>query len=131
MNGKNLPNKYWGEPIACFVHILNHAPTKSLKDKIPIEAWIGKKPDISHFRVFGCVAYAHVPDDLRKKLDNKSEKCIFVGYSEQSKAYRLYNPITEKFIISRDVKFQEDRAWDDKVTSSFVPLADTNEPVIE
>jgi hypothetical protein len=50
--------------------------------------------------------------------------------SEQSKAYRLYNPITEKFIISIDVKFQEDRSWDDKVTSSFVPLADTNEPVI-
>lgn len=131
MNGKNLPNKYWGEAVACSVHILNRAPTKSLKDQSPFEAWTGKKPDISYFRVFGCVAYAHVPDDLRKKLDNKSEKCIFIGYSEQSKAYRLFNPITEKFIISRDVKFQEDRAWDDKVTRSFVPLVDTNEPVIE
>lgn len=113
------------------MHILNHAPTKSIKDKSPYEAWTSKKPDISHFCVFGCVAYADVPDDLRKKLDNKSENCIFVGYIEQSKAYRLYNPITEKFIISRDVKFQEDKAWDDKVTNSFVPLADTNEPVIE
>jgi hypothetical protein len=131
MNGKNLPNKYWGEAVACSVHILNRAPTKSLKDKSPYEAWTSKKPDISYFRVFGCVAYAHVPDDLQKKLDNKSEKCIFVGNNEQSKAYRLFNPITEKFIISRDVKFQEDRAWDDKVTSIFVPLADTNEPVIE
>ena len=74
MNGKNLPNKYWGEVVACSVHILNRAPTKSLKDQSPFEAWTGKKPDISYFRVFGCVAYAHVPDDLRKKLDNKSEK---------------------------------------------------------
>ena len=94
LNGKNIPNKYWGEVVACSVHILNHAPTKSLKDKSPFEAWTGKKLDISYFHVFGCVAYAHVPDDLQKKLDNKSEKCIFVGYSEQSKAYRLYNPIT-------------------------------------
>jgi hypothetical protein len=38
---------------------------------------------------------------MRKKLDNMSEKCIFIGYSEQSKAYRLYNPVTKKFLVSR------------------------------
>ena len=40
-------------------------------------------------RVFGCVAYAHILDQLRKKLDSKGEKCIFVGYSDESKAYRI------------------------------------------
>lgn len=50
------------------------------------------------------MAYAHVPDELRKKLDNKGEKCIFLGYSDESKAYKLYNPLTKKVIINRDVQ---------------------------
>ena len=54
-------------------------------------------------RVFGCIAYAHVPDQLRKKLDIKGEKCIFIGYSDESKAYKLYNPSTKNVIINRDV----------------------------
>jgi hypothetical protein len=67
---------------------------------------------LSHLKVFGCVAYAHVPDQLRKKLDDKAEKCIFVGYSEETKAYKLYNPQTQKVIISRDVTFDEDGVWE-------------------
>ena len=62
-------------------------------------------------RVFGCVAYAHILDQPWKKLDSKGEKCIFVGYSDESKAYRLYNPSTKKFIISRDLQFNEEEAW--------------------
>ena len=66
-------------------------------------------------RVFGCVAYAHIPDQLRKKLDSKGEKCIFVGYSDESKAYRLYNPSTKKFVISKDVQFIEEETWDGSI----------------
>ncbi|GKU96986.1 hypothetical protein SLEP1_g10166 [Rubroshorea leprosula] len=56
-------------------------------------------------------AYAHVPDQRRSKLDDKGEKCIFLGVSDQSKAYRLYNPLTKKVIISRDVVFDEASTW--------------------
>ena len=93
---------------AYVVYILNRSPTKSFENEIPQEAWNGKKHNISHFRVFGCVAYSLVPSELRKKLDDKSEKCIFIGYSEESNAYRLYNPISKKLIIRRDVKFEEE-----------------------
>eukprot|EP00253_Pinus_taeda_P007670 PITA_07670 len=62
-------------------------------------------------RAFGCVAYPHVPDQIRKKLDSKGEKCVFIGYCNESKAYKLYNPSTKKFIVSRDVQFIEDEAW--------------------
>jgi hypothetical protein len=61
----------------------------------------------------------HVPKQLRIKLDDRSEKCIFTGYSEQSKAYRLYNPITTKFIISRDVEFKEVEAWNGSVDKTM------------
>lgn len=56
--------------------------------------------------------YAHVPNEKRIKLDDQSVKCVFIGVSEESKAYRLYNPITEKIIISRDVLFDEENTCD-------------------
>ena len=71
--------------------------------RVPKEAWSGIKQGVTHMRVFGYVAYAHIPDQLRKKLDSNGEKCIFIGYNEESKACRLYNPSTKKFVISRDV----------------------------
>jgi hypothetical protein len=73
----------------------------------PYEAWYEKKPNVNHFRVLRCVSYVHVVDQNRQKLDPKSESCIFVGYSEQSKAYRLYNPLTNSIVVSRDVIFYE------------------------
>ena len=62
---------------------------------------------VSHLKVFGCVAYSHVPYEMRKKLDNNEHKCIFVGYFEERKVYKLYDPIIRKVIISHDVQFVE------------------------
>jgi hypothetical protein len=110
---KSLSNIFWAEAVACSVYLLNRSPTTSLKMNVPQEAWSGTKLNVAHLRTFGCIAYAHIPSELRKKLDDKSEKCIFTGYSETSKAYRLYNPITKKLILSRDVKFLENQFWND------------------
>jgi hypothetical protein len=67
---------------------------------------------VKHFRVFGCVAHVHIPDAHRKKLDNKSTTCVLLGVSEESKAYKLYNPTDKKIIIiSRDVVFEEEKGW--------------------
>eukprot|EP00253_Pinus_taeda_P019205 PITA_19205 len=103
LKAKHLPNDYWAKVVACAAYILNRCPTKSIQNIVLEEAWSGRKHSVTHMRVFGCVASAHVPDELRKKLDNKGEKCIFVGYSDESKAYKLYNPLTKKVIISKDV----------------------------
>jgi len=74
---------------------------------------------VSHLIVFGCVAYAHVPKERRGKVDNKSEKCIFTGYSEQSKAYKLYNPVTTKTIISIYVVFNERESWNGTIDKTI------------
>ncbi|KAL5767185.1 hypothetical protein ACOSQ2_013968 [Xanthoceras sorbifolium] len=66
---------------------------------------------VDHFRIFGCIAFAHILDEKRKKLDDKGEKCIFLSVSKQSKAYKLYNPKTKKIFISRDVVFDEEKFW--------------------
>ena len=73
----------------------------------PYEAWYEKRPNVNHFKVFGYLAYIHIPYQNRQKLNAKSESCIFMGYSEESEAYRLYNHITNKLVASRDVIFDE------------------------
>ena len=115
LKAKHLPNEYWAEAVHCAVYILNRCPTKAVMNKVPEEAWSGRKQGVTHMRVFGCVAYAHIPDQLRRKLDSKGEKCIFIGYSDESKAYRLYIPSTKKFFFSRDVQFIEEEAWDGSI----------------
>ena len=82
-----------------------------MKDKTPEEAFTGKKPQIDHLRIFGCTTFSHVPKDLRRKLDPMAEKGIFVGYSESSKAYRIYLPSEMEVVVRRDVNFEEDQAF--------------------
>jgi hypothetical protein len=74
----------------------------------PEEAWSGRKPSVAHMRMFGCLAYAMVPDEKRGKLDAKDTKCLSLGYCEGIKAYRLMCLQTKKIIKCRDVKFLED-----------------------
>jgi len=111
LKAKKLPKQYWAEAVSCAVYLLNRCPTKSLQAVTPEEAWSGHKPSVTHLRVFGCVAYAKIADARRTKLDDKSEKCIFVGYGDRRMGYKLYNPITKKIIMSRDVIFEEDKTW--------------------
>ncbi|XP_073102473.1 uncharacterized protein [Elaeis guineensis] len=106
-----MPKDFWGEAVNCAVYLLNRCPTKILEGITPQEAWSGYKPNISHLKMFGCIAYAHIPDQRRNKLDDKSLSCIFIGYDPRSKAYKLYEPKEKKAIISRDVEFQEDGIW--------------------
>jgi len=115
LKAKHLPNDYWAEAVHCEAYILNRCPTKAVMNRVLEEAWSETKQGVTHMKVFGCVAYAHIPDQLRKKLDSKGEKCIFIGYSEESKAYRLYNPSTKKLIVSRDVQLIEEEACDGSI----------------
>jgi hypothetical protein len=66
---------------------------------------------MTHLRVFRSVIYAHVPDQRRTKLDNKSEKLMYIGYNERLKAYKLFNPIEKKVISSRDIYINEQSGW--------------------
>ena len=82
-----------------------------VQDTIPEEAWRGTKTSIAHLEIFGYVEFVHILDELRRKLDKKSERYIFTGYSEQHKEYKLYNPITKNLVVRRDIKFIEDKCW--------------------
>ena len=95
-----VPKLFWLELVLWSVHVLNRSLKFFLKHMTPQEAWSRKKPSVDHFRVFGCIAYACIPDERRQKLDDKGEKCVFLGVSESSKVYKLYNPMTKRLLIS-------------------------------
>ena len=66
-------------------------------------------------KVFGSIDYVHVDDQVRTKLDEKIKKMMFVSYDQKSKEYKLYNPNEENMVISRDVEFNKELAWDWKI----------------
>jgi cobalamin biosynthesis protein CobT len=85
------------------------------------------KPSVKHFRVLRCLAFVHVPDVQRKKLDNKSIKCVHLGISDESKAYKLFNPIDKKIIVSRDVVFDESKGHNWGETSAVQKSQNQND----
>lgn len=91
---------------ATAAYLRNRIPTTAMKESTtPYEKWYGRKPNISHLKVFGCIAYAHIPEVERRKLDKKAQKLRFVGYSVTSKGYRLFDEETHKVNTCRDVEF--------------------------
>ena len=102
-----LPHRIWAEALATAAYITNRCPTKAVNGMTPYEALTGVRPTLEHLRVFSCDAFAHIPKDERHKLDSKSKKCVLLGYGEETKGYRLYNPNKWKTFYSRDVKFNE------------------------
>jgi len=111
LNEKNLSNYFWAEAVATIVYIMNQTPIATIHDMTPEEKFIGKKPNVSHLRAFGCIPYVHVPDEKRSKLDPKAEKCIFIGYSLEQKRYRCFNLSTWNLQVSRNVVFDEMVSW--------------------
>jgi hypothetical protein len=63
-----------------------------MDDKIHMRYGLVRNPLFTHLRVFGCEAYVHVPMENKSKLDKNAEKCIFIGYKDGLKGYKLWNP---------------------------------------
>jgi hypothetical protein len=75
-----MPNKLWAEAVPTAVYIKNGLPSQALPHSTPCKRCTRKKPDISHLRTFGCLAFAWIHGDLRTELDNHAYKCVLLGY---------------------------------------------------
>lgn len=119
LNAMKLPIKFWAEAILVAVYLPYISHIKAVWNKTPHEACrFGVKTRVVHLRVFGCLAYLLIPAQNLQKLDNKAMKGIFIDYCSDAKAYRIYNPVTEKIFISRDVHFDEGKCWNQASTYS-------------
>lgn len=97
---RNVPKHFWLGLVRWVTYVMNNSPTFIVKNMTLKECWSVTNSLVPKFRVFVCVAHAHVPDTQRKKLDGKRVQCVNHGVSEESKAYKLYEPAEGKFIIS-------------------------------
>jgi hypothetical protein len=107
LNDQGLSMFLWGEATMTTIYVHNRIPHRILKDMTPEEAFSRKKPNVENLRIFGCPIYSHIPKDKRNKLETSGKKGIFVGYSDSSKAYRIYILEQHKIEVSRDVTFNE------------------------
>jgi hypothetical protein len=100
IQSKGLSLNYWEYSINCVNYLVNHTPIKALKNIItPEEEWNKINAYVIHFHVFGSVAWDHIPDEKRKSLELKSEKFIFVDYSEDVKGYKILQPHSNEILL--------------------------------
>lgn len=102
-----LPKSFWAEAVAYANYIQNRIPHSAIPGTMPYELWTVRRPSVAHMRVFGSPAYAQIHKDIRKKFEPKSRPCIFVGFTDGIKGYKLVHKQTRKVIHSRDVVFVE------------------------
>jgi hypothetical protein len=98
----------WDEATMVAVYVQNILSHSALGFKTPEEMFTGKKPEVSHLKIFGCPVFIHIPKEKRNKLEPSRKKGIFVGYCEVSKAFRIYIPGHRHIDIITDVTFDEE-----------------------
>ena len=108
-----LPVRFWGDAVATACYLRNRTPIGP-EGKTPEEAYSGKKPYIGHLKAYGCVAYAHLPEEKRHKLDSTAVRTCLIGYMPTSRQYKLYYPDSKRIIVSTAPRFQEEKRleWD-------------------
>ena len=127
LSNAGLHRRFWAEAASTACYLINRSPSIALNKKTPIEVWSGSPADYSQLRVFGCTAYAHVDNG---KLEPRAVKCIFLGYKSGVKGFKLWNPETQKVVISRNVIFNESAMLHD-VSSTNVPVESEQQPTTQ
>ncbi|GJY36216.1 ribonuclease H-like domain-containing protein [Tanacetum coccineum] len=110
-------------------HLLNILPSTAINNEIPFIKLYNQTPTYEHLYVFGCLCYPHV--DVSHKLEPRSTPCIFLGYPANHRGYRCLDLASNKIIISRHVRFNEDIFPFENVTSSNKPTYDFLLPPIQ
>ncbi|KAI5411976.1 hypothetical protein KIW84_056878 [Lathyrus oleraceus] len=103
-SNSGLGREWWAESVATTCYVVNRSPHSSLGGDTPYRVWSGEHADYERLKIFRCTAYYHVKEN---KLDNRAKKAIFLGYATGVKGYRLWSVEDSKFVISRDVTFDE------------------------
>ncbi|GKA67196.1 retrovirus-related pol polyprotein from transposon TNT 1-94 [Tanacetum coccineum] len=107
LNEQSLPQKFWCNAVDTSTYILNRILIRAILGKTPYELLRGRKPTLDYFRVFGSKCFILNTKDYLTKFDPKSYEGIFLGYSQNSKAYIILNKHTRKVEESLNVTFDE------------------------
>ncbi|GFW98453.1 retrovirus-related Pol polyprotein from transposon TNT 1-94 [Trichonephila clavipes] len=84
LKSSEVPHKFWGAALLCFTYAWNRICHKD-SNKTPFEKYSGRKPTVLHLIPFGCLSYAGVPKQIRKKFDMRAKMGIMMGYAQPTK----------------------------------------------
>ncbi|GJY14079.1 retrovirus-related pol polyprotein from transposon TNT 1-94 [Tanacetum coccineum] len=107
LNEKSLPQKFWCNTVDTSTSILNRILIRAILGKTPYELLRGREPTLDYFRVFGRKFFILNTKDYLTKFDPKLYEGVFLGYSQNSKAYIILNKHTRKIKESLNVTFDE------------------------
>ncbi|GJT02089.1 retrotransposon protein, putative, ty1-copia subclass [Tanacetum coccineum] len=124
MNLTTLPLSFWDYALESATRILNMVPTKKV-DKTPYELWYGKVPNLSYLKVWGCEAL--IKRDTPDKLEQRSVKCIFIGYPKETMCYYFYFSPENKIVVARYAEFFEKRLISQEISGRAVDLEEIQE----
>jgi hypothetical protein len=130
MKSKGMPGRFWGEVVIMAVYLLNRTPTKSVVGMTPYEAWYRRKPSVDYLRTFRCVAHVKTVAGHTSNLADQSTPMVMIGYEAGTKAYRAYNPMNKKLVVTRDVIFDEKKSWNWSSVKSVELISDEISTVV-
>ena len=104
MQQANLGQEYWPDAIRVMAHIRNRVKGSNSREATPYQKWEGKSIDgLDYVQVFGSVCYVLIDKGKRTKFDERSRKCIMIGYTNNG--YKLQEMASGRIMYSRDVRF--------------------------
>jgi hypothetical protein len=103
----SLPQKYWDEAFLTATYLINRLPSPTTSNKSPLELLFKQTPDYTFLKNFGCACWPHLHPYNTHKMDFRSTRCIFLGYSLNHKGYKCLDPTTNRLYIARNVVFDE------------------------
>ncbi|MCO5558141.1 hypothetical protein L7F22_011718 [Adiantum nelumboides] len=118
LKAKSLPHKLWMEAVACAAHVLNRCPTRALKTITPYESWYDRKPSVSYLRVFGCLAYAHIPQQYVGSLMIRQSNVYLWGIVVEVKTQDVFEGFLPSFVENQESQQVDnfDQSFDQHVT---------------
>jgi hypothetical protein len=124
-----VPFRYWSDAVTTACFLINRMPTRVINMETPLERLLGEKPDYTFFKVFGCACWPNLRPYNNHKLEFRSKKCVFLGYSPIHKGYRCLHIPSNRLYISRDVVFDEIVFPFSNLPSSESPSTNSSVPV--
>nr|GEV45567.1 Gag-Pol polyprotein [Tanacetum cinerariifolium] len=110
----SLGKSFWAEAVNTACYVVSHSSSSVVELKKPMEMWTGKPVNYTDIHIFGSPVYLMYNTQKTTKLDPKCKKCLFLGYVDGVKGYRLWDPTAHKVVIIRDVVFIEDKIQENK-----------------
>jgi histone deacetylase 1/2 len=103
----SMPLKFWDEAFQTAVFLINRLPSRVIDNDTPLHRLYGQPPDYTFLRTFGCAVWPNLRAYNTHKLQFRSKRCVFVGYSTSHKGFKCLDPSAGRIYISRDVVFDE------------------------